>query len=145
MTLQYLLLIDVFGSASDRDVLVMSPFRCLSSIGVTDSLIITSGATQFIGTTARMGADDRAANDSLTRIFKLRTSGGACGFFIMPYDDFILDGESFGAAVDVLSNDRRFAGTASLDGADDLIGHVDLAAKVDFGEGGRIFDVVIGP
>lgn len=133
------------GIASDLGVLVIRPFRLLSSIGDTDSLIIISGATRFIGTTARIGADDRAANDSLTRIFKLRTSGGACGFFMMLYDDFILDGESFATAFVALSNDRRFAGIESLDGAVKLNGVVDLALKLDFGDGGRRFEFGNGP
>lgn len=135
------------GGASDLGVLVIRPFRRLSSIGDTDSLIIISGATRFIGTTARIGADDRPApaNDSLTRIFKLRTSGGACGFFMMLYDDFILDGESFAAAFVELSNDRRFAGIESLDGAVKLNGVVDLALKLDLGEGGRKFEDGNGP
>lgn len=101
------------------------------------------GATRFIGTTARIGADDRPVNDSLTRIFKLRTSGGACGFFMMLYDDFALDGESFVAAVVEPPNDRRLAGT--LTGTDKLDEIVDLAVRLDFGEGGRILDVGIGP
>lgn len=145
----YLPWVDIFRPVvvppSDLGVLVIRSFRRFSFIGDTDSLIIIMGATRFIGTTARIGAVDRPANDSLTRIFKLRTSGGACGFFMMLYDDFTLDGESFVAVVVEPANDRRFADTAALRGIDKLDEVIGLAVRLDFGEGGRTLGVGSGP
>lgn len=83
------------GGTCGRGVLVIKLLRLLSAIGVTDSLIIFSGATRLMGTTALTGAFDRPPNDSLTRILKFLAVGGAICFFRMPYDDLILDGESF--------------------------------------------------